>query len=218
MDKGNNEPEINRKIIDSLEDLIFICRELNCQFRIFGSLIPAALKGEFYREIGDIDCFIGKEFKEDIADRFKKIGYIKSTKRDEDIPTFLYFLGFRTETFIKDNNKLSLLFVSFKEEYMEISLRFGLSFRTPYNLINKTYKFFGKEFKGSIPEAALFLFPFAKDKTKRRIDFDALFPFCNPNAIQKIKNTNTFFWFGKRLPLISKILASKIDKLFLNKF
>jgi len=217
MDKETNT-QINLEIIESLENLISICKNLNCQFRIFGSLIPAALKGEFYRKIGDIDCFIDSKFKKDIENGLEKRGYLKSTKRDDDIPPFLYFLGFRTENFIKGSNKISLLFVSFKENYIEIPLRFSFSLRTSYNLINKNYNFYGKEFKGLIPEATLFILPFVKDEIKRRVDFNILFPFCNSDTIRKIKSTDTFYWFGKRLPLISKILASKIDKLLPKRF
>lgn len=212
MDKENNKAEINPGIIESLEDLISICKNLNCQFRIFGSLILAALKGEFYRRVGDIDCFIDNKFKKAIIGELEKKGYKKLAGKDEDIPLLLYFIGFRTTNFIKDSNKISLLLVSFKEKYMEIPLRFGLSFRVPYDLINKNYKFYDKEFKGLIPEAALFNLTFVKDKIKRKIDVNILLPFCNYDIIQKIKNTDTFFWFGKRVPLISAILASRVNK------
>lgn len=216
MDKENHN-KINTEILKLLEDIISICKNLNCQFRIFGSLIPAAAKGKFYRKIGDIDCFIDNRFKKVVASKLEKKGYIKSTQRDDDIPSPMYLIGFRTENFIKNDKKLSLFFVSFEENYMKIPLKFGLSFRVHYNLINKNYKFYGKEFKGLTPEAALFNLPLTADETKRKIDFNVLSPLCNLKAIQKIrKNTDTFFWFNKRLPLISKILASKIDKYSLN--
>jgi len=203
-------------IIESLEDLISICKNLNCQFRVFGSLIPAALKGEFYRKVGDVDCFIDNAFGRAVSNELGKKGYKKLTGKDEDVPPFLHCLGLRTKNFIKDNDKLSLLFVSFKEKYMEIPLKSGLSFRTPYHLINRDYKFYGKEFKGLIPEAALFNVLFFQDKTKRKIDFDVLFSFCNFDTIRKLKDTDTFFWFNKRIPLISRILASRIDKFLPN--
>ncbi|KPJ57357.1 hypothetical protein AMJ49_02065 [Parcubacteria bacterium DG_74_2] len=202
MNKENNKTEPNLEIIKSLEDLIFICKKLNCRFRIFGSLIYAALKGKFYREIGDIDCFIDNNFKKVIVEELKKKGYARLAIRDEDIPLFLYFIGFRTENFIKNHNKLSLFFVLFKKEYMEIPLKFGLSFRTPYNLINKNYRFYGKGFIGLIPEAAFFNLFFLKDKIKRNIDANILLSFCDFDIIKKIKNTDTFFWFNKRIPLI----------------
>jgi len=212
MDKENNRDEINLEIIKSLGNLLFICKKLNCQFRIFGSLIYAAARGDFYRKIGDIDCFIDKKLKKAIISELEKKRYIKLARKDEDIPLPLYFIGFKTESFIKDNKKISLLFVSFKKKYMEIPLRFGLSFRVPYDLINKNYKFYGKEFEGLVPEAALFNLSFVRDKTTRKIDFDTLFPFCSLDTIRKLKNTDTFFWFNKRIPLVSSFLSSKINK------
>ena len=213
MNKKTKKTKIDLKMLESLEDLLSICKKLNCQFRIFGSLIYAAVKGNFYRKIGDIDCFIDNRFKEKITNELEKRGYKSFLQKDEDIPSLLFFLGFRTENFIKDDIKLSLFYVSFDKKYMEIPLRFGLSFRVPYGLIDKNYKFYGKEFKGLIPEAALFVLPLVKDKTKRKKDIDALLPFCNPGIIQKIRDVDTFFWFGKRAPLISAILASRIDKI-----
>jgi len=212
MAKENNQTE-SLEIIKSLEDLISICQKINCQFRIFGSLVIAALKGDFYRKIGDIDCCVNNKFKKELGDELEKKGYLKLARKDEDIPWPLYFIGFKTENFLKDGNKISLLFVSFKEDYLEIPLRFGFSFRVPYNLISKTYQFYGKEFKGLIPEAALFNLTFLKDKLKRETDFKVLFLFCNLDIIQKIKKSDTFFWFGKRVPLISAILASRTDKI-----
>jgi len=216
MDRENNTAEINPEIIESLEDLISVCKKLNCQFRIFGSLIYAAVKGDFYRQIGDIDCFIGSKFRKDIISELEKMGYTTSIQKDEDIPPPLYFIGFKTENFLKNNKKISLLYALFKENYMEIPLKFGFSFRVPYNLINKNYKFYGNEFQGLTPEAVLFILPFVQDKTKRENDLNVLLPFCDLNIIKKMKNTDTFFWFGKRVPLISSILASKIDKLSSN--
>jgi len=197
----------------SLEDLTSVCGTLNCQFRVFGSLIPAALKGEFYREVGDVDCFVDSKFKKEVAGELEKKEYVKSNKRDEDIPLHLYWLGVRTENFRKNNQKISVLFVSFKEKHLEMSLILGLSFRIPYDLVDKDYEFYGKEFKGLTPEAALFTLSFVKDETKREIDRENLLPFCDSNTIKTIKNTDTFFWLGKRVPLISGILAAQINKL-----
>lgn len=209
MNKENNKTEI----IESLKDLISVCKRLNCQFQIFGSLIPAALKGEFHRELGDIDCFIDGNFKEVVARELEKMGYKKSFQKDEDISSPLFFIGFRTENFLKDKKKISLFYVSFRKDYMEIPLRFGLSFRVPYDLLNREYKFYGEEFMGLIPEAALFNVALVGDSIKREIDFDVLFPLCNLENVQKMKKRNTFFWLNKRVPLISKLLASRINKL-----
>lgn len=203
-------------MIKSLEDLISVCKELNCQFRIFGSLIYAALKGNFYRRIGDIDCFIEIRFRERITSELKKKNHIKSNEKDEDIPSLLYFLGFRTESFIKGNIKISLMYSVFRENFIEIPIRFGLSYRIPYNLINQKYNLYGKEFKGLTPEAALCPLLFVREKTKRKTDLQVLLPFCNQKIVEEIKDTDTFFWIGKRIPFISAILSLKINR-FLNR-
>ncbi|OGY22302.1 MAG: hypothetical protein A2126_03945 [Candidatus Woykebacteria bacterium GWB1_45_5] len=207
---SNNQT--NRRIVESLEDLISVCKELNCQFRIFGSLIYAAMKEEFYREIGDVDCFIEIRLRKNIIEEFEKRGYARSTKKDEDIPAHLHLLGFNAENFIKENAKISLLYADFKENFIDVPLKFGLSYRIPYSLINRNYELAGKEFKSLTPEAALCALPFVRDEVKKRTDLNILLPFCNQGILREIKNTDTFFWFGKRIPFVSAILAAKIDK------
>lgn len=209
----NKDRENNLKIRESLADLILISQKLDCFIRIFGSVVYVALRGEFYRKIGDIDSFVDFKFKEDIAVGLEKKGYVRLTVRDDNIPRILHFLGFRPVNFVKDSVKLSLFFVFRDESYAEIPLRFGLSFRIPRNLISRNYKIDGLEFYGLSPEAALFTLPFVRDKTKRKIDFDVLFPFCRQDIMEKIKNSDTLFLFGRRIPLISRILAWQIKRL-----
>lgn len=208
----SNNNQTSRRIVESLGDLISVCKELSCQFRIFGSLIYATMKGDFYREIGDIDCFVEIKLRENIIEEFGKRGYTRSTKKDEDIPAHLHLLGFNAENFIKENAKISLLYANFEENFIDVPLKFGLSYRIPYNLINRNYELAGKEFKSLTPEAALCALLFVRDKVKKTTDLNIVLPFCNQRFFREIKNTDTFFWFGKRIPFVSAILASKIDK------
>jgi len=169
---------------------------------LFGSLIGAAINGGFYREIGDIDLLAERRHQNDIENYFKNAGFEKYINKDIGL---VAVLGCCPVEFSDGRHKFSFIFGNLKEDYFELPLKFGFSFRWPRKELSCNYELEGRKFSGFSPEFYfLFLMIAEKKREKRKKDFAVVFKKINPNKLIETAGQDFIFWRGRPITLFGK--------------
>lgn len=186
--------EINRPIIDGLKDIDHL-RKLGITHNVSGSLIPAAIKGSFYREIGDIDLIVSSQDLEEIESVMADVGYESQLIEPPGR------LGSKWIELNRGTTSISLISGERDEEGgLRTPLEKGLSLYNPRCTLEPTiYILHGQEFVGIPPEAAylaLELFTQIDPDPKRLKDIDILKQRgLDQHAIEEILASHPGLWF-----------------------
>lgn len=191
-----------QKILESIDIVFDIFKKMEAEPILFGSIIGAVINGGFYREIGDIDLLAEKRHQNKIENYFKNAGFNKYINKDIGL---VAVLGACPTEFSDEQHKFSFIFGNFKENYFELPLKFGFSFRWPKKELNYDYELAGRKFSGFSPEFYfLFLIIAQKKQEKRKKDFAAISKKINPDRLIKTAKQDFIFWHGRPIPLLGK--------------
>lgn len=187
---------INQPILEALHDLR-VLDEKNISYLVVGSLICAAAKGRYYRQINDADLICELKDEERIKEIFGKIGYAASYQRPKRHLGF-YWLDLIDK---KDKRKvISIIFGSFDNKGgWRLALDLGFSLYLPALAVQPTkYCLKGIDFAGFPLESvyiSLTTFPLIYDNPKRKGDLESLKGKVDTKLVDKIYDEKAGFWF-----------------------
>jgi len=192
-----------QEVFESIDTAFDIFQGLGDKPVFFGSLIGAAINGGFYREIGDIDLLAEKRHQDKIENYFKNAGFDKYIDKGIGL---VAVLGCCPTEFSDGKHKFSFIFGNFKENYFELPLKFGFSFRWPKKELSYDYELEGRKFSGFSPEFYfLFLMIAQKKQEKRKKDFAIISKKNDPNRLIETAKQNFIFWRERPIPLLGKL-------------
>ncbi len=148
-----------------------ILADLKIKYRIFGSVIPAALLGRPQRKLGDIDLMIETEDKKILYQELEKAGYQIKEKRF----TLFGFDFLWVEALSKDLLTLTIFLGKFDENQNFISkISKNISAIAHSEAIKPTrYSFYGARFIGVPAMTAYYGILTSQGNPKRRYDLAA---------------------------------------------
>jgi hypothetical protein len=156
------------KLRRTIKLLSKILADLKIEYRIFGSIIPAALLGRPQRKLGDIDLMVETEDKKIFYRELEKIGY----QIKENRFTLLGFDFLWVEAISKDLLTLTIFLGKFDENQNFISkISKNISAIAHGESIKPThYSFYGAKFTGVPAMTAYYGALTSKGNPKRKYD------------------------------------------------
>jgi hypothetical protein len=163
-------------------------------YRVFGSVIAAALLGRPHREIGDIDVAVDESVLKDFFDGLKKRGF-KITLR------WIKFLGIKFRIFLADPEGRNYLGITlfpgnFRDKHFEMNLSEKFKIVVPDKVIRKrNYIFQGVSFVGFPPEY-VYWSGLQSNNPKRKYDREVLKSRIDP---VQVKSSETIeVWYNNK--------------------
>ncbi len=197
----------NEHIIGGLRDLTSLFPDN--KYRVFGSLVSAALAGP-YRRIGDIDVVADGQVRERVIEGFGNRGYKVGPVRG-----FGNLVGATPLRFSKGETQIDIFFGRVeKEGGWRLPLLAGFSLYAPPSAWKAhQFEFGGVKFLGITPSTAYYGIsliernraPFSKGRPK---DLETLEKHANPREVEKIKRQNPGLWFGNTYIPADRFIAT----------
>lgn len=183
--------QANQKVKTTLKMLIKILKDLKIKYRIWGSIIPAAIFRRLHRPLGDIDILIDEKDLEDSLDKIKENNF-KINKRE--IKIFgLVFPWIEAET-----DKVSPLTIFYghfdKHNNFEVALSKRLKLVIAGKIIKPTkYSLFGIEFIGVPKETACLGVYRSRFSSKRKYEVPIMESVVKPSEIPYKREVELYF-------------------------
>ncbi len=198
----------NEHIVIGLKDVVEVFEP--DQYRVFGSLIPAALGGT-YKKINDLDLLVDEKAKKMATQKLKAKGY-----KIAPVKGIANVVGVIPLRFSKGSTLIDMFFGQVeKNGGWRYPLRFGFSLYLPPDAW-KSYpqlKFSEVEFACVNLSAAYYLTMLLEKKAmakykRRSRDLEILTKFRNLKEIEKIKRQKPGLWWKSiHLPMIESLVA-----------
>lgn len=145
-------PDDNHKVVSTLKLVVEIVNEMQMPYRIWGSVIPAAILGRLYRPLGDIDILIAEENLKQFVGKLQSKNFALE-KRDIGILNFHFSW---MEARKQNSTPLTIFYGKFDSKQNFIFyLNRNSTLVVEANSIKPTkYSLFGVQFLGIPPETS----------------------------------------------------------------
>lgn len=212
--------QLNQPILETLKD-VKILAEKRIKYLVFGSILCAACKGEFYRSIEDVDLLCDLKDQNKIIKIFENLGY------DSKIIKPKFRLGFYWLDLRNKKNPRKYVAIVFGRFEKKGGWRFPLNHRLSLYIPNlgiepTKYTLKGVDFIGFPVESVyipLKLMPILYDDPKRKYDLSCIENKVDMKIVKRIYQNGLGIHFKNRLVLTVEFFKkiAFIRKLFTGK-